>query len=144
MNKKFVIIPIIFIIITIVALGSQSNKSDNRDYSSFHVTLADPELYKDGVYSSNFVFEKGDYMFRFVPNGDSPKDLTVLLQGDDFLFTENFKLNGTLHETGISEYYTWDYDGEKSIEILKQEKISIQINPNGNLKGSVSVYIERN
>jgi hypothetical protein len=143
-NRKFVIIPIIFIIITIVVLGSQSNESDNLDDSSFHVTLADPKLYKDGVYSSNFVFEKGDYMFRFVPNGDSPKNLTILLQGDNFLFSENFKLNGTLHETGISEYYTWDYDGEKSIRILEQQEISILINPNGNVKGSVSVYIDRN
>ncbi len=144
MNRKFVIIPIIFIIITIVAFGSQSTESGNSEDSSFHVTLADPKLYKDGVYSSNFVFEKGDYMFRFVPNGDSPKDLTILLQGDNFHFSENFKLNGTLHETGISEYYTWDYDGEKSIKISEQEEISILINPNGNEKGSVSVYIDRN
>ena len=144
MNRIFVIIPIILIIITVVAFGSQSNESDNRDDSSFHVTLADPKLYQDGVYSSNFVFEKGDYMFRFVPNGDSPKDLTILLQGNNFLFSENFKLNGTLHETGISEYYTWDYDGEKLIKISEQEEISIRINPNGNEKGSVSVYIDRN
>ena len=62
----------------------------------------------------------------------------------DFLFSENFKLNGTLHETGISEYYTWDYDGEKSMVVLEQQQVSIQINPNGNVKGSVSVYIDRN
>jgi len=144
MNKKFVILPIIIIIIAIITLGSQSNQPENTRESSFHVTLADPKKYEEGVYSSEFVFEKGDYIFRFVPNGDSPQDLTILLEGDDILFSENFKLNGTLHETGISEYYTWDYDGEKSMTVLEPQEVSIQINPNGNLKGSVSVYIDRN
>jgi len=144
MNKKFVILPIIIIIIVVIALGSQSNQPENKIESSFHVTLAEPRLYEDGIYSSKFVFEKGDYVFRFVPNGDSPQNLTILLEGDDFLFSENFKLNGTLNETGISEYYTWDYDGEKSMTVLELQEISIRINPNGNLKGSVSVYIDKN
>jgi hypothetical protein len=129
---------------TIIVFSSQSNQSENNSKPSFHVTLADPKQYEDGVYSSKLVFEKGDYRFRFVPNGDSPQDLTIVLEGDDFLFSENFKLNGTLHETGISEYYTWDYDGEKSMVVLEQQEVSIQINPNGNVKGSVSVYIDRN
>ena len=72
----------------VIALGSQSNQSENNSEPSFHVTLADPKLYEDGIYSSKFVFEKGDYIFRFVPNGDSPQDLTILLEGDNFLFSE--------------------------------------------------------
>ena len=51
-----------------------------------------------------------------------PKILQYLLEGDGFEFSENFKLNGTLHETGISEYYTWDYDGEKSIVFPTQKR----------------------
>jgi hypothetical protein len=144
MKKKFVILPIIIIIIAIVAIGSQSNQSEKKNGEIFHVTLADPKLYVNGVYSSTFVIEKGEYIFKFVPNGDSPQNLTISMEGDDFEFSENFKLNGTLHETGISEYYTWDYDGQKSILIPTQKEISIQINPNGNVKGSVSVDIIRN
>ena len=132
------------IIIAIIAIGSQSNQSDKKNEPFFHITLANPKQYDNGVYSSTFVIEKGEYNFRFVPNGDSPQNLTISLEGDDFEFSENFKLNGTLHKTEISEYYTWDYDGEKSIVFPSQKEISIQISPNGNVKGSVSVDIIRN
>jgi len=108
------------------------------------VTLADPQQYENGIYSSTFIIENGDYVFRFVPNGDSPQNLTIKLEGEKYKFSENFQLNGTLHKTGISEYYTWDYDGEKSIKVPFQQEISIQINPNGNVKGSVSVDIIKN
>ena len=141
MQKKILIVPILIIIIVIVAIGSQSNQSNEKNDSIFHITLADPKLYDNGIYSTTFDIEKGEYKFRFVPNGDSPQNLSISLKGDDFAFSENFKLNGTLHDTGISEYYTWDYDGQKSILIPTQKEIFIQINPNGNLKGSVSVDI---
>ena len=143
MKKIFLIIPI-SIIIGVIVLGSQSDQPNTNNEPVFHVTLASPELYKNGVYSSTFDLENGEYYFRFVPNGDSPQNLTISLNGDDFAFSEDFKLNGTLHDTGISEYYTWDYDGQKSILIPTQKEIFIQINPNGNVKGSVSVDIIRN
>lgn len=140
MKKIFLIIPI-SIIIGVIVLGSQSDQPNTNNEPVFHVTLASPKLYENGVYSSTFDLENGEYYFRFVPNGDSPQNLTISLKGDDFAFSEDFKLNGTLHDTGISEYYTWDYDGQKSILIPTQKEIFIQINPNGNLKGSVSVDI---
>jgi len=140
MKKIFLIIPI-SIIIGVIVLGSQSDQPNTNNEPVFHITLASPELYENGVYSSTFDLENGEYYFRFVPNGDSPQNLTISLNGDDFAFSEDFKLNGTLHDTGISEYYTWDYDGQKSILIPTQKEIFIQINPNGNLKGSVSVDI---
>ena len=140
MQKKILVLPII-IIIVIAAIGSQSNQSNEKNDSVFHITLADPKLYDNGIYSTTFDIEKGEYTFRFVPNGDSPQILAISLKGGDFAFSEDFKLNGTLHDTGTSEYYTWDYDGQKSILIPTQNEIFIQINPNGNLKGSVSVDI---
>ena len=142
MKKIFLIIPIV-ITIGVIALGSQSDQPNTNNEPVFHVTLANPELYENGVYSSTFDLDNGEYYFRFVPNGDSPKTLTISLEGNDFEFSENFNLNGTLHETGISEYYTWDYDGEKSIILPTQKEISLQINPNGNVLGSVSVDIIR-
>ena len=139
MNKKIIIIPVILIII---AIGLSFNQSDKlSEKTVFHVTLADPNLYKNGVYSSAFTVNKGDYILKFVPNGDSPQSLNILLKGENYDFSENFKLNGTLHQTGISEYYTWDYDGHKEISIPMEQTIIIEIDPNGNELGSVSVDI---
>ena len=143
MNKKFlIIIPII--IAAIVVMGSFSEEQDPVDEPPFHITLASPEQYLDGVYSSNFELQKGDYFFRFVPNGDSPQTLSISMMGEEFTFSENFKLKGELHETGISEYYTWDYEGQKEIQISSDQEVSILINPNGNLLGSVSVDLIEN
>ena len=63
---------------------------------------------------------------------------------ESFVYTEDFKLVGTPHQTGISEYYTWDYDGEKNIIISEVQEIEIIINPNGETISSVSVDILEN
>jgi hypothetical protein len=142
MNKKILIIPVVLIIIVIVLSFNQVDKKNINIV--FHITLADPDLYKNGIYSNTFTMNKGDYLFKFIPNGDSPQSLTILLKGENYDFSENFKLKGTLHQTGISEYYTWDYDGQKTISIPIQQVITIEINPNGNELGPVSVDIVEN
>ena len=142
MHKKIIIISLVSII---VVIGLSFNQVDKKNSNvSFHVTLADPDLYKNGIYSNTFTVNKGDYLFKFVPNGDSPQSLTILLKGENYDFFENFKLKGTLHQTGISEYYTWDYEGQKAISIPVQQMIIIEINPNGNELGPVSVDIIEN
>ena len=142
MNKKILVIPVVLIIIVLVLSFNQVDKKNNNIV--FHITLADPDLYKNGIYSNTFTVNKGNYLFKFVPNGDSPQSLTILLKGENYDFSENFKLKGTLHKTGISEYYTWDYDGQKTISIPIQQMITIEINPNGNELGPVSVDIVEN
>lgn len=142
MNKKIVII-IPITIAAIIVISSFSEKSD-KDEPPFHITLASPEQYPNGVYSSNFELKKGEYFFRFVPNGDSPEVLSISIDSEEFSFSENFKLKGELHETGISEYYTWDYDGQKLIQVPSDQEVSIMINPNGNVLGSVSVDLIEN
>ena len=142
MNKKILVIPVVLIIIVLVLSFNQVDKKNINVV--FHITLADPNLYKNGIYSNTFTMNKGDYLFKFVPNGDSPQSLTILLKGEDYDFSENFKLKGTLHQTGISEYYTWDYDGQKTISIPIQQVITIEINPNGNELGPISVDIVEN
>ena len=138
MNKKFIIFPIIVIVgIIIISLDENDDDSD----IIFHVTLAKPELYVDGIYSEFFTIEKGNYNFRFVPNGSSPNILTISIIGEDFDFKQNFHLKNTLHQTGISEYFTWEYDGTHSFTIPKSGEVKILINPNGNTMGSVSVDI---
>jgi len=143
MNKKIVIIPIVMIIIIII-VNFSSDETSRKSNVIFHITLADPNLYVNGVYIDKFTIEKGEYFFRFVPNGSSPEMLSVILNGNTLDFSEDFKLVGTSHQTEISEYFTWDYDGEENILIPEKQEISISINPNGNVMGSVSVDILEN
>jgi len=143
-SKKIIIIPIVFVItILVVGFSLDSSEEENND-EVFHVTLADPDLYKNGVYTSVFTIEKGEYSFRFVPNGSSPKVLSITLNGENFDFYEDFMLESTSHQTGISEYFTWKYNGEKIIFIPETQEITIIIDPNGTVMGSVSVDILKN
>ena len=137
------IIPIV--IITVIVLVSFSSDDTNKENNIlFHVTLADPNLYVDGVYTEVFSLDKGEYFFRFVPNGSSPEILSITLNGDTFSFSEDFKLIGIPHQTQISEYFTWKYEGQKNILISEMQEISIIINPNGKILGSISVDILEN
>ena len=143
LNKKIIIIPIV-VILAIILVNFSSNETSERKNILFHVTLADPDLYINGAYTEEFTLEKGEYFFRFVPNGSSPKILSIMLNGNTVDYSEDFQLIGTPHETGISEYFTWDYDGQKNIINSEMQKISITINPNGETIGSVSVDILEN
>jgi len=142
-NKKIVTIPIVVIIVIFVIIFSL-DPSEKNDNVIFHVTLADPDLYTNGVYTDTFTINKSEYYFRFVPNGSSPEILSITLNGENFDFSEDFKLQSTLHQTGTSEYFTWKYMGQKIIWISEMQEVSIIINPNGNVMGSVSVDILEN
>ena len=136
-------IPII-VIITVFIINFSFDSSEIENDILFHATLADPDLYTNGIYIDKFTINKGEYFFRFVPNGNSPEVLSITLGGENFDFSENFKLEGTLHQTGISEYFIWDYNGQKIISISDMQETSITINPNGNIMGSVTVDILEN
>lgn len=127
----------------LVAIGvfASDTQIENSKNVVFHVTLADPQKFEDGTFTDSFEITEGTYEFRFVPNGDSPKNLTITLRGQSLNFIENFILEGTPHETGVSTYYTWKYNGEKNIHVLESQAIEILIDPNGNLLGPVSVDI---
>ena len=141
MNKKIVIMVIIpilgFIAFDWITGFSDQNEIINEDI--FHITLADPELYANGVYTDKFLIEPGTYFFRFVPNGSSPEILSIKLIGQNYTFEENFELVGIPHESQTAKYFTWKYVGNEKIIIDSSQEISISIDPNGNVKGSVSV-----
>ena len=120
------------------------DESTEKSNVVFHITLADPNLYLNGEYTKEITIEKGGYFFRFVPNGSSPEILSIALRGEEFNFSEDFQLVGTPHQTGISEYFTWKYEGQEKIMISETQKILISINPNGATLGSVSVDIIEN
>ena len=127
MNKKIIIIPIVVIVGIFVVMSLDSPEKD--DGVIFHVTLADPQLYENGIYTEIFEIESGEYYFRFVPNGSSPEMLSISLDGWSLEFSEDFQLKNTLHETGISEYYTWEYLGENKVMIPEDQQVKISINP---------------
>ena len=140
MNKKSIGI-LIILIVAILGVSISMNSEEKNDNVVFHITLADPELYTNGIYTSNFTIESGTYFFRFVPNGSSPEILSIKLSGQNYSFIENFNLKGIPHESETSKYFTWEYEGVKNITIDSMEEITIIINPNGNVMGSVSIDI---
>ncbi len=142
--KKKIISILIVVIITVFVVNFSIDSSEEKDNMIFHATLADSNLYINGVYTDTFTIDKGEYSFRFVPNGSSPEILSIILNGENFDFFEDFKLQSTSHQTGVSEYFTWNYDGQKNILISEVQQVSIIINPNGNVMGSVSVDILEN
>lgn len=131
-------------IIGIIVINFSLDESTEKSKAVFHITLADPNLYVNGEYTEEFTIEKGEYFFRFVPNGSSPEILSITLRGEEFDFSEDFQLVGTPHQTGISEYFTWKYQGQGKIMISETQKILISINPNDATLGSVSVDILEN
>jgi hypothetical protein len=141
--KKKLILGIVVVITIIIAFMSYAlfvSPEKKEDTKIFHVRLADPKMYKNGIFSDTFTINNGTYKFRFVPNGDSPQVLTVTLKGDSFSFSEDFKLEGTLQESGN---YTWKYLGQDKIQISNEQNIQIAINPHGNILGPVSIYLEK-
>ena len=140
MNKKSIGI-LTIVIVAILGVSISMNSEEKNDNVVFHITLADPELYTNGIYTSNFTIESGSYFFRFVPNGSSPEILSIKLSGQNYNFIENFNLKGIPHESETSKYFTWKYEGVKNITIDSMEEITIIINPNGNVMGSVSIDI---
>lgn len=136
-----VIIPLV-VAAAVIAGGLWDRDEDGRP--AFHVTLASPDLYVDGVYSKEVFLDGGQYAFRFVPNGDSPRVLSVSLRGETLDFSEDFELVGTIHQTGISEYYTWEYDGQRVVTVPDTGSFLVEINPNGNIMGAVSVDMIKN
>ena len=140
MKKKSVgILIILGVVVLGVSISMDSKEKD--DDVVFHITLADPELYTNGIYTDNFTIESGTYFFRFVPNGSSPEILSIKLSGQNYTFIENFNLKGIPHKSETSKYFTWEYEGVKNITIDSMKEITIVINSNGDAMGSVSVDI---
>ena len=159
MNKKPIIGGIILAaIIGVVYAGAQINPDNPENEKSpdsevWNTRIAGPEF--DNI--SNHRYEpialerKVPYEFHFVPMGDSPERLkiSVVWSGQGVqVFSEMLYLEGTLVDTGISEYYTWDYVGNKNFEISFKQcpnqktcNYDIIVERHGNLKGSVTISL---
>ena len=161
MSKKPIVGGIILAaIIGVVFAGAQIN-SDNpeneKDSNSevWSTRIAGPAFDDtwNHKYSPITLERKIPYEFDFVPMGDSPERLkiSVVWSGQGVhVFSEMFILEGTLVDTGISEYYTWDYTGNKNFEISYEQcpnqktcNYDIIVERYGNLKGSVTISLSQ-
>ncbi len=155
MSKKPVIGGIILAaIIGVIFVGAEINPDNpenekDSDSEVWNTRIAGPEF--DDIFNHKYspitLERKVPYEFDFVPMGDSPERLKISV-GD--VFSEMFILEGTLVDTGISEYYTWDYIGNKNFEISYQQcpnqktcNYDIIVERYGNLKGSVTISLSQ-
>ena len=151
MNKKPIIGGIILVaILGMVAVGAQINP-DNPEESSgsevWQTRIAGPEYDNISTHVHDLgSLEEGTYKIGFVPMGDSPKNLRIEVVGFGITFAENFILERSLVDTGISKYYTWEYVGQKYVQIPESEgeaNYKITIIREGNLQGSVSISLSK-
>ena len=99
---------------------SYSPPHESQSFPSSYVQDGMPYMQVDTYVNQNkdgVAFESNvPYQFRFVATGDSPQQIMITVQ-NHLIFNEVFHKEGTLVDTGISEYYTWDYVGNKNFEI---------------------------
>ena len=155
MSKKPIIGGIILAaIIGLVVAGAQINpeygEEEKHSESEVWSTRIVGGEDKGGTHVYGGVkLEGGTYKFGFVPMGDSPYRITILVKGeshDGVYWIEKFVLEKSLVDTGISKYYTWDYIGQKYIQIPESEEeieYTITVKRSGNLQGSVSINLEK-
>ena len=155
MNKKPIIGGIILVaIIGVVYAGAQINPDNPENEKSpnsevWSTRIAGPEF--DNIWNHRYSLITLErvipYKFDFVAMGDSPERLKISVGN---VFSEMFILEGTLIDTGISEYYTWDYVGNKNFEVSFEQcpnqktcNYDITVERYGNLKGSVTISLSR-
>jgi len=145
-------------IVGVVFVGAQINPDNPENGEVWSIRMASPEWHDRQTVSASLPnLEEGTYKLGFVPMGDSPTkiriDIKVRSAGSDFagttwtpMFSEEFILKGTLVDTGISKYYTWEYVGQKYVyipEVEGEANYEIKIERSGNLKGSVTISLSR-
>ncbi|MGI0008305.1 MAG: hypothetical protein ACRD92_01650 [Nitrosopumilaceae archaeon] len=138
--KKIISIVIIAVVV-IISISVLSSEKKPEKTAVYHIMLADPKIYNNGIFTDTFQIQNGSYQFRFVSHGQSPQTLSITLNSPKFSFSEDFKLEGIPRDTGISTYYTWDYLGVKEIIVTENQQLEIVINPHGNILDTVSVYL---
>ena len=154
MNKKPIVGGIILVaIIGVVYAGAQINPDNPENGEVWSIRMASPEWHdRQTVRASLPNLEEGTYKLGFVPMGDSPHKITIVIKGKstttspNFYFSEEFVLKGTPVNTDISKYYTWEYVGQKYVyipEVEGEANYEITIKRSGNLKGSVTISLSQ-
>jgi hypothetical protein len=155
---------VITLIVISMAYGASMNPGGNEQIRSggeiWDFRISGPEFQgKTTIMTGLGVIEGGTYEIGFVPMGDSPKKIRLVIKGeipenqryylDDpikmEIYSEEFILERSLVDTGISKYYTWEYLGQKFVQFPKTEDVryEITIQRSGNLEGSVSISLTK-
>ena len=141
-------------IIGLVAAGAQINpeygeEEKQSESEVWSIRIAGPEFANASVHTSSPIqLERNvQYKIDFVPMGDSPERLKITVGS---VFSETFVLEKTLVDTGISKYYTWEYNGKENVIVSNQEcpyqntcNFEIIVERFGDLEGSVSISLSR-
>ena len=165
MNKMVIVGGAVIILIVIsMAYGASMNPGGNEQRSGGEIwdfRISGQEFHgKTTIMTDLGVIEEGTYEFGFVPMGDSPKKIRLIIDwvipenqryySDDpvktEIFSEEFILERSLVDTGVSKYYTWEYLGQKFVQFPKTEgetNYEITIQRSGNLEGSVSISLTK-
>ncbi len=154
-------------IIVSIAYGASMNPGGDEQRSGgeiWNFRISGEEFNEISTITAGLgVIEGGTYKIGFVPMGDSPAKIKLTIKGKwtesynvepswGTIFSEEFVLEKSLVDTGISKYYTWEYIGQKYVQIPELEgKIpssdepiyEIIINRYGNLEGSVSISLTK-
>ena len=154
-------------IIVSIAYGASMNPGGNEQRSGgeiWNFRISGEEFNDISAIRAGLpALEGGTYKIGFVPMGDSPAKIELTIKGKwtvsynvepswGTIFSEEFVLEKSLVDTGISKYYTWEYIGQKYVQIPELEgKIpssdepiyEIIISRHGNLEGSVSISLSK-
>jgi hypothetical protein len=165
MNKMVIVGGIVIALIVIsMAYGASMNPGGNEQRSGGEIwdfRISGPEFQgKTTIMAGLGIIEGGTYEIGFVPMGDSPKKIRLIIDGvipenhkyyldnpvKSEIFSEEFILERSLVDTGVSKYYTWEYLGQKFVQFPKTEgeiNYEITIQRSGNLEGSVSISLSK-
>ena len=160
MSKKSAIVLGIAVAVVAVSIayGTQMDtgfKSEKKaDDIVWQVRMSGMDDYEAFAIGGIGYLEKGYYKIGFVPMGDSPSKIRIIIferdtgvyqgQGIGRVLNETYILDRDLVDTGISKYYTWEYNGDKSFFIPKGGSFfDIHMRYEGNLEGSVSISLTK-
>ena len=152
MNKKAIMGGIVLGAIAVsIVYGTQLNPDNPEneklpDGQVWNIRISGPEFQDLPVLGSEVgILGIGTYEFGFVPMGDSPQFLRLTISDDkgNQIFSEEFTLERSLVDTGISKYYTWNYLGNEFASVSERGNYEITIEREGNLKGSLSISLTK-
>jgi hypothetical protein len=148
-----------------MAYGASMNPGGNEEKRSggeiWNFRISGTEFHDISTIMADLgIIEGGTYEIGFVPMGDSPNKISLMIEGeipenqryylDDpvktKIFSEEFVLQRSLVDTGVSKYYTWEYLGQKFVQFPETEgetRYEITISRSGNLEGSVSISLTK-
>tara|TARA_B100001540_G_C15276537_1_gene403905 strand:- start:41 stop:535 length:495 start_codon:yes stop_codon:yes gene_type:complete len=157
-KKSAIVVGIAVAVVAVsIAYGAIANPGGEvvgkPDQAVWNLRFSGSDDYENLINGSIGYLEKGYYKIGFVPMGDSPNKIRIIIgeqggiyetQGIGKVLDELYILDRDLVDTGISKYYTWEYNGDKSVFIPKDGSFfAYKIIPEGNLEGSVSISLTK-